>query len=330
MTVTSLTEQNARWLGRTCFKDGTVQIFWSASGFELCFEGTGLEAQLNSKPSAPDNISYINVYLDSDPVGIKMRVPAEGWLTLAGGLAPGAHTLKVVKLNGAREDTLVIGGVRIPDGGLLDPPREKARKIEFIGDSITCGVNIDRDADAPDVYTPEIENPMLTYAAVCATALDADFNCFSLSGWTIHRRGDSAEPGCVAIPPVYHQTAPVNGCTAEWDFAKFMPDVVVIALGTNDTGYIIKGQAEAQEFVDKYISFLGDLRRHYPDAAIVCTVGMMRQQPIPYIKQAIESFGDGNVYAFAETHTRNTHPIVEDNRMTGEALAGFIAGIQGW
>lgn len=170
---------------------------------------------------------------------------------------------------------------------------------------------------------------MLTYAAVCAQNLDADFNCFSLSGWTVYRRVDIENGGDCAVPPVYGQIAPLNGNAAPWDFSRFQPGVVVVALGTNDSSYIALGQAEADTFSRKYREFLQQLRGCYPAAAIVCTVGMMNPTSFAHIERAARAFGDENVYTHKERFCRSTHPIAADHKQAGDALSALDRADQG-
>ena len=327
--MTALNETNARWLGRTFVReDGKTQVSWTASGFELRFRGTGLDAELDADiiGEAP----RIQVYVDGIPQGGRIPVAGAAWVPLARALAPGEHTVRVVKLTEALQSSPLVGGVRVYGGELLSPPAAKARKIEFIGDSITCGHTIERGPEDEDVWSIDTQNGMLTYAAVCAENLDADFSCFSLSGWTVYRRVDMEGGDDCAVPPVYGQTAPVNGNAAPWDFSRFQPGAVVVALGTNDSSYIVQGAAEAAVFARKYREFLEQLRGLYPKAAIVCTVGMMNPTAFAYIRQAVQELGDGNIFALQEQFCRSTHPIVADHRQAGDALSAFIAQITGW
>lgn len=309
-------------------EDGTTQVSWTASGVEIRFSGTGVTAQLDRQSIL--NGPRVQAYVDGRPHGERIAVKRGGIFTLAKDLAAGGHTLKLVKITEAQETCLLVDGVCVIGGSLLAPPPAKERKIEFIGDSITCGHTNERGEDDPDVWDIDIENGMLTYAAVCAEKLDADFNVFARSGWTIYRRTDTEDGDRCAIPPIYDQIAPLNGNTDAWDFSEFPADVVVLALGTNDSSFIGRGPEEAEIFVRKYEEFLRHLRGCYPNASIVCTIGMLTDQPYPYICRAVEAVHDSNIFTFREPWKRSSHPLVSDHRETGEALAAFIAKIRGW
>lgn len=329
---TPLTAENTRWLGRTWSEDGKTRIVWTDSGFELRFKGTGIQAHFGADTPYDDGIQpYIWVYVDGELFGDKIMISGEGWYSLAYNLEPGEHTVKVVKLTEAKISTFWVSDVRFYDNGeLLDPPPAPERKIEFIGDSITCGHTIERSRTDADVFSNATQNGMLTYAAVCAGLLDADFNCFAISGWAVYQGPDDGSGARLAIPSIYHLTDPVSKRSEPWDFSRFTPDVVVVALGTNDSSYISQGDTEAQTFVAKYKEFLSQLRGYYPNATIVCTVGMVNPAPYAYIHRAVDEMNDANIYAHQESWYGGSHPIVSDHQKAGEELADFIADIKDW
>ena len=74
----ALDESNTRWLGRTFVReDGKTQISWTDSGFELRFDGTGLEAELGSVCAGEP--PRVQVYVDGLPQGGRIPVPASSW-----------------------------------------------------------------------------------------------------------------------------------------------------------------------------------------------------------------------------------------------------------
>src|SRR5690606_15648285 len=63
----------------------------------------------------------------------------------------------------------------------IRPTQNKNIRLEFIGDSITCGYGIEGRLDVDSFNTVQ-ENPWKAYAARTARALDADYNLVSWSG----------------------------------------------------------------------------------------------------------------------------------------------------
>ena len=98
----------------------------------------------------------------------------------------------------------------VEDGAGLRPLPEKSRKIEFIGDSITCGYGIEGVCNV-DVFNTPQENPFKNYALRTAKALDADYQLVSWSGiglisdWIPPERDTPDET--VLMPQLYPYTA---------------------------------------------------------------------------------------------------------------------------
>ena len=82
------------------------------------------------------------------------------------------------------------------------------------------------------------------------------------------RNNDGTTAG--TMPELYPRTLP-GRATSRWDFSRFVPDAVVINLGTNDFGIGDPGVA----FQDAYTLFVRDLREHYPSARFFLAVGPM-------------------------------------------------------
>ena len=92
------------------------------------------------------------------------------------------------------------------------------------------------------------------------------------------------------------------GQVTEWDFSKYTPDIVIVAIGQNDshpddymkTDY--EGE-KAKNWRTHYRQFLAKLRETYPDAWIVCCTTLL-QHDIGWdmsISQAVQDLGDKKV-----------------------------------
>lgn len=233
-----------RFFGRTVEDEISNATFfnWSGSGFVFRFRGTKAECYLlgglkGEELPQKENRGYIGVYLDDVPYSIA-RFPidkSEGLYTLVEDLPFGEHTVYVVKETEAAHGRA--GALYVcTDGELLAPPEVPEIRIEFIGDSITCGYgNICSNA-SPEFVTAE-ENFSQTYAAVASRLLGAEPSVVAASG-----NGFYHDYGCNThnlIPELYYYTDKFfdehRGKKAEkWDFSKDKRDIVVIKLGQND------------------------------------------------------------------------------------------------
>ncbi|WP_276500049.1 hypothetical protein [Terrimonas pollutisoli] len=76
----------------------------------------------------------------------------------------------------------------------------------------------------------------------------------------------------------------IRNDTITWNFSRYQPDVVTICLGQND------GVQDSALFVSNYVSFLDQLRLHYPDAAFICLTSPMADGELKrYMKKTIKT-----------------------------------------
>jgi lysophospholipase L1-like esterase len=71
------------------------------------------------------------------------------------------------------------------------------------------------------------------------------------------------------IPELYDRVLTYDPRQA-WDFSKWVPDVVVINLGTND---FAQANPDEKNWTAAYRQFIARVRGHYPQAQIYCATG---------------------------------------------------------
>ena len=235
-------------------------------------------------------------------------LPGEETWTVFEGVPARTAAVRFVKLS---ECTQSILGIRaIETDGSLSPVPGRARKIEFIGDSITCGYGV--EGDETQVFQTATENAEKAWAVLTARALDADamLTCFSghglLSGYTEGERNDRE-----LVQPYYERVGSNSFVLPggrrlqdiPWDFSRFRPDTVVIHLGTNDASWV-RGQPERRaQFRERYAAFLPVVRRNNPQARILCILGTLTEDLNEDMLQAVAEYirtsGDGRIRACA-------------------------------
>ena len=92
----------------------------------------------------------------------------------------------------------------VNENGIVTPGKEREFKIEFVGDSITCGYGVD-DPVKEHHFKTSTEDATKTYAFKTAQALNADWSFVSVSGWGIISgyTGDAKKNANSVIPRVY-------------------------------------------------------------------------------------------------------------------------------
>jgi lysophospholipase L1-like esterase len=135
-----------------------------------------------------------------------------------------------------------------------------------IGDSISAGYG--NEGTFPCQFGAPTENHYLSYAAISARSLQAELHSEACSGIGMLRNSDGTTQD--TLPVRYPRMLPERAASS-WDFSKFVPDAVVINLGTNDFGTGDPGIA----FQNTYTQFVQELRGHYPAARFFLAVGPM-------------------------------------------------------
>ena len=256
---------NIHYQGRFDLRNPAEPIFdWSGVVIEAKFTGSSIAALLES------GHNIFNVSIDAK-TQILTTTPEESLYLLAENLTPGDHHVRIVKRTEAQVGRAAFRGFVLDGGGkLLAPPPPAARRIEFIGDSITAGYG--NEGDSPTCFfTPLTQNAEATYAAQTAVYFDADYTLLALSGLGIVRNFDRAAAlsGATAVDYFSRTVALYPGLT--WDFGQWTPDAVVINLGTND--FSTEPFPEQELFVDGYTNLIRAVHTQYPDAAIFATAG---------------------------------------------------------
>jgi lysophospholipase L1-like esterase len=221
-------------------------------------------------------------------------------------------------------------------GQLLPPPPEPNRRLEVIGDSITCGYG--NEGDSPTCgFSAATENHYLTYGAIAARALGAELVTVAWSGkGVIYNYGDDqVEP----LPTLYDRTLP-DDPNSRFDFS-LIPDAVVINLGTND--FSTDDDPAPDVFAAAYVDFVHQIRAMYPDAWILCTVApLLSGQDLIDARAGIAAavatlIGDGDSRVEAwEIDLENDdpgcdyHPSVATHQALAEALTEKLQSTLGW
>ncbi|GAC1348533.1 MAG: SGNH/GDSL hydrolase family protein [Myxococcales bacterium] len=252
---------------------------WPGSAIWLRFTGTSAKVRLFERSLETDGYgrtahSWYDVSVDGTPLAPFEAAEGSGWYPLVAGLAGGDHLLVLRKRTEAYVADSQLLGFELDAGARALPVSAPARRIEFIGDSITAGFGVD-GPDAFCSFSSRTENYAHTYAALAAQALGADQVALAATGLGVYRNwGGSTDE---TIGARYGRTLPTDRASS-WDFERWKPDAVVIDLGTNDFGM---GDPGSAAFVGAYRALLAQVRRHAPSALIVVALGPMLSDLFP-------------------------------------------------
>lgn len=330
--VIKANDRHIRYSRRVAMRDSAAELAWSATSVTVNFNGTGISAILKDERS--DN-NY-NVIVDGNVISVLHPETAKKTYTLASGLARGTHTLELFKrTEWAMGKTWVYGFELNKGSKVLPPPSEKKRKMEFFGNSITCGY-ADIDTTGKDRGTSPYEDGYISYAAITTRHFNAELHNTSKSGI-----GITVSWFPLTMPEMYDRLDATNP-GSKWDFSKYTPDVVVINLFQNDSWITnmpnneqFKARfgtvAPSPEFIIKaYRDFVATIRKTYPKAQIICILGSMDAtkagSPWPdYIDKAVAQLHDKRIYThFIPYKNTPGHPNAKEQQAMADDLIAFI------
>jgi len=299
-------------------QEGRLGLEWTGSGFVLrgWFDGP-ITALLYSEGGLG---VMVNVEVDGVTVPSKRLELGIKRLTLCN-VEKGYHTIVFRKTSEGSTSRLQLRSLSFT--GMLDTsPAEAKPLIEFIGDSITCGVGSYPEAvGAQDWDYLTHCDFMHSYAAMTARALGADATLAAVSGWGVVCGATSPSH---RIPDIYELTSYVVDPDTKWDFTARPADVVVIALGTNDGAATA---AQKAEYKASALAFLQKVREKNPDAFIVWQYGMMGREFESAIREAVAEMKDERVvYLSQKTNGAGGwgHPSYEAQKGYAEALSELL------
>ncbi|WP_347159403.1 SGNH/GDSL hydrolase family protein [Pontibacter chitinilyticus] len=312
-----------------------LELISSASHIGFSFEGK--EARLFA--SAPDaaSHSYLQYELDGIYQG-RIKVDGTGAPLVIAAPSAGRHTVWFYKTTEAHTGPLVIGKVTGPN---VQPLQETAAPlIEFIGNSITCGAAADA-SEVPcgtGVYHDQ-HNAYMAYGPRVARALHANFVLSCVSGIGAYRNWNSNSP---TMPEVYEKVDFQETTPQQWDFSTFTPEIVSIALGTNDfsegDGKKERLPFDSARFVNSYVRFVQLVKSKYPKAHIAllsspmlhATSKQTLEHCLTAIKQQVDAAYPSDrpvaLHFFEPMQARGCagHPSVEDHGIMAAELVPFF------
>lgn len=321
-----------RYTGRVDYTDSRQPKFWAPGVYlTLRFHGTYCIMEINDEEKWGKSHNYLQVILDNKKSYRIQLIGKNNKITLASGLKKGNHTLLICKNTEAEIGFLQPVGFICSQ--LRKPPMAPERKIEFYGNSITCGMgNDDSIIPCKSREWYDQHNAYMAYGPMAARQLKAQWQLTSVSGIGLIR---SCCNKTTVMPQVFDKINMAEN-KLDWNFNQYQPDVVSICLGQND------GKQDSTAFCSAYTAFIGRLRSVYPDATIVLLNSPMADQSLDSVlkkyilatEAAVTRSGDLQIthFFYSQRYYKgcDAHPDMKEHEAMAKELAAFLRKRMGW
>lgn len=295
------------------------------------FKGTGLT--MNAKAGS----GWFMVTIDNAPAKKINFSKDVSSIVLADNLAKGNHRAEIMLCFEAYNTRPVLYGFVVKGGTLLKAEAPKGPKLEFIGNSITCGYGTEaKKTDGTESYNDSTENHYYSYAQEVTRRLNAETMVVARSGIGAYRNYAGNVDGEDNTMPDNYDLTLLYDKSQQWDFSKFRPEIICVNIGTNDlstAGYKIELYEKAYE------KFIRHLRKIQPNAKIIMITGSMlngealadQKAAFDRIMKRFEKDGVKQIYRFDLSpqtgslgYGADYHPSIAQQKLMADEITPFI------
>ncbi|TDD98046.1 SGNH/GDSL hydrolase family protein [Flavobacterium cellulosilyticum] len=327
--------------GRVELRDNNkVLLIGSASSVSFDFEGISCEISLQSVDSY-EHHNYVALELDGKYIR-RIRIEKGGVqnFPIAVTNKNKKHHLAIYKATEAANGTVLFAGTTAK---IKKSSRKMHKKIEFIGNSITCGMGNDLEIPCGTGDWYDQHNAYWAYGPILSRTLKTDFLLSSVSGIGMYRNWNDEHINEAIMPDVYENLYLNKDNSKPYDFA-LQPDVVSICLGTNDLsegdGHKARLPFNEDKYVANYINFIKTVYRHSPKTQIVLlnspmVSGDRNLTLLRCLKKVIAAFEtdklhkDIALFEFKPMKPNGcgSHPDIADHKIMADQLTPFFKKI---
>lgn len=341
----SHSDKNVLYMGRYDRTAGETKLYFAGSQIKLKFKGTSLSMTFLASVSwgsvsigavIDGKISAVPLYQENNGKDITAII--------AEGLENTEHDAVIYKRY-ASNYYLFVKGFET-DGEFLSPDPLPELKMEVYGDSV-CAGEVSEAIDYvgksdPENHNSVYDNAWHSFVMQTARNLNAQIHNIAQGGIALFDgTGYFHYPDTIGLESVYDKTCyfPEAGEPTKWDFSRYIPDIVIIAIGQNDQHNAVTQTNDRNisdpeyrvKWKNAYIAIVKDLNEHYKTAKFVLTTTVLMHDPdwdnaIEEIKDELNGIG---IKTFHNIFSRNGaatpgHPRIPEHDEMARELTDFI------
>ncbi|UTF59977.1 SGNH/GDSL hydrolase family protein [Gilvimarinus sp. DA14] len=265
-TSIAATDEHIRWSGRHVAENAQVTFGYPSVSANLRISGGTLTMRAHSNSGK----SWMAVSINDQPP-VRLQITSEPTSYTLTKNARAEQDIRVSHVGETWRGMVSVEGFQLRGGEFLAPPTAPARKLLVIGDSVTCGEGVYTPRELDCDNNPRQPDSDHSYGMLLGEALNAETQLVCYGGRGVIRswNGNTEE---LQAPQFFDLSIPEPG-QPKADLQAFVPDLIVVSLGTNDFSLGIGPLPEKAEFVDAYTAFAQRLLALYPKAQIALTEG---------------------------------------------------------
>ncbi|QUD90329.1 SGNH/GDSL hydrolase family protein [Phenylobacterium montanum] len=301
---------------------------WPGTYFETGFDGAAVDLRVGA--------GEVNLRITVDgEASVLLTRPHPGTYRVQG-FAPGRHRVRAQVVSESQAGPTEFGGFWAEAGTKPSPLRQATRQVEFIGDSHTVGYG--NTASRRDCGPDQVWSTTDTSQGIApriASRYGADYQVNAISGRGIVRNynGFAAD----TLPQAYPFT--LFDSKARWADPAWRPQLVVIALGTNDFStplhagekWADRNQLRA-DYETSYAGFVESLRVRYPRAYFVLWATDLADGEIrSEVSRVVERLRRGGERSIALVPVSGLslsacqyHPSTADDAVISNAISAYV------
>jgi len=268
--VINPSDSNIMYTGRWNFSNPSVPwVYWQGSSIIVNFKGTGISIDIDSGSSTGQYRVVIDGVVEA---GRRRFLSSRASYVLASDLPDGVHKLEIMKENNSGKSSFY--GFEVTGAGLVTPPQRPSLRIDFYGDSNTCGSSNYNEKNSGDMGT------YYAFPAMVTRMLGVEMNNQSVGGARLDNKGDNSVRSFIFSQDYDNQDSNYR--------SGFDPHIIVINAGANDIY-----DAKKNEIKNRYKNVVADLRTVYgPDPHIVLFngYGWSPDEPANYTREVLAEF----------------------------------------
>jgi len=274
-----------RYTGRIDLADAENPFFfYPCSSVAFCVTGNTLRIGLTNQHSYFEN--RLGVIINGAQSAVLLE-NGEQVIDLSAQLGEGVNDVLLFKRQDCCHAYRLNGLVIDADAALAELPPRPVRRMEVYGDSVSAGEVSEAEFACaqpdPQGHNGLYSNSWLSYAWQAARLMNAELHDIATGGMALlDKTGYFYGPDYIGMLSAWDKISfyPPFGEPIPWDFARYTPQVVVVAIGQNDHNPVNimaddYDSAAADHWRSEYARFLGMLREKYPEAHIVLTTTIL-------------------------------------------------------